>query len=152
MKHNGALLKVFTGYYEPEVATNFGEYLPRLAEAAEYDLQQDQGTSSPMRGRSIVLRFLLGVVMHSGFRTTGFAALLTLLVCAVTLAVPGCGRTKATREQAIERYTQELREAISTSVPEERRKEQMLLIVDDLEALHLRFNRETVDSLRGIAS
>jgi hypothetical protein len=28
--HDGALAR--KGYYEPEVATNFGEYLPRLAE------------------------------------------------------------------------------------------------------------------------
>jgi hypothetical protein len=83
--------------------------------------------------------------MHSGLRSTGFAALFTLLVCAATLAVPGCARTKATREQTIGRYAQELREAVSTGVPEERRRSQMLAIVDQLEALHLRFNQETVD-------
>jgi hypothetical protein len=83
--------------------------------------------------------------MNSGARSTGRVALCTLLVCAVTLTVPGCGGTKPTREQAIERYSQELRKAVSSDVPEEPRKAQMLSIVDQLETLHLRFSQDTAD-------
>jgi hypothetical protein len=83
--------------------------------------------------------------MHSRPRGIGFAALFTLLVCAVTLTVPGCGGTKPTTDQTIERYSQKLRNAVSTNVPEEGRKAQMLLIVDQVEALHVRFSQETAD-------
>ena len=83
--------------------------------------------------------------MHSGARSIGFAALFTLLVCAVTLTVPGCGGTKPTTDQTIERYSQKLRNAVSTNVPEEGRKAQMLSIVDQVEALHVRFSQETTD-------
>ena len=83
--------------------------------------------------------------MHSAFRSFGSAALSTLLVCALTLAASGCSREKPSREQAIGRYSQELRETISESVSDEHRKVQMLVIVDRLEALQLRFSRETVD-------
>lgn len=83
--------------------------------------------------------------MHSGPRGTGFAFLLTLLICAVVLTLHGCGGKKQTREQAIAQYGQELREAVSIKVPDEGRKAQMLLIVEQLEALHRRFNQETAD-------
>lgn len=78
-------------------------------------------------------------------RGSGFATLLALVLCAVVLSVSGCGGKKQTREQAIAQYGQELREAVSTKVPDEGRKAQMLLIVDQLEALHRRFNQETAD-------
>ena len=83
--------------------------------------------------------------VHSAFRSFGSAALSTLLVCALTLAVSGCSREKPSREQVIERYSQELRETVSKNVSDERRKAQMLQIVDRLEALHRRFSRETAD-------
>jgi hypothetical protein len=76
-------------------------------------------------------------------RSSGFTALF-LLVCAVTLAVSGCG-SKPTREQSIEKYGQDLREAVSSSVPDPRRRDQMLLIVDLLKDVQLRFSRETAD-------
>ena len=76
--------------------------------------------------------------------TRSIIALFALLVCAVTLTVPGCGG-KPTREQSIERYSQDLREAVASSVPDERRREQMLVIVDRLKAVHLRFSQETAD-------
>ena len=82
--------------------------------------------------------------MHNKPRRLGFA-LLALLVCALTITAPGCGRTKPTRGQAVERYSQELREAVSANVPDERRKTQMLLIVDQVEALNARFGHETAD-------
>ena len=74
----------------------------------------------------------------------GFAALFTLVICAATLAVPGCSRTKPTRSETIDRYSQELREVVSADVPDERRKAQMLAVVDQLEALHRRFSAETL--------
>jgi hypothetical protein len=74
----------------------------------------------------------------------GFA-LLTLLACAVTLTAAGCSRTKPTRNQVIERYSQELREAVSASVPAEGRRAQMLLLVDQLEAVNVRFSQETAE-------
>ena len=84
-------------------------------------------------------------LMHSGARSIGFAALFTLLVCAAALTIPGCGGTKPTTDQTIERYSQKLRNAVSTNVPEEARKAQMLSIVDQVEALHVRFSQETTD-------
>lgn len=83
--------------------------------------------------------------MHIRAHAIGFASRLMLLVCAVTLTVPGCGGKKQTKEQAAARYSQELREAVSTRVPDKGRKAQMLLIVDQLEALHRRFSQETAD-------
>jgi hypothetical protein len=74
----------------------------------------------------------------------GFAALITLVVCAVTLAAPGCSRTKPTQSEAVARYSQRLREEVSSDVPDAQRKAQMLLVVDQLEALQLRFSEETV--------
>jgi hypothetical protein len=74
----------------------------------------------------------------------GFAALFALVVCAATLAVSGCNRTKPTRSETIDRYSQELREVVSADVPDERRKAQMLAVVDQLEALHRRFSAETL--------
>ena len=82
-------------------------------------------------------------LMSSGVRSTSVAALLTILVCAVALVLPGCGARKLNRDEAIERYSQDLREAVSNTVPDEGRKAQMLLVVDQLKALHLRFSQET---------
>lgn len=88
----------------------------------------------------------VGVTLtHSRARSMGLAALFTLLVCAVTLTVLGCSGTKPTRAQTIERYSQKLREAVSTNVPDEGRKAQLLLIVDQVEALHLRFSQDTAE-------
>ena len=83
--------------------------------------------------------------MQSRARGILFASRCTLLVCAVVLTLYGCGGKKQTREQAIAEYSQELREAVSTKVPDEGRKAQMLLVVDQLEALHRRFNQATAD-------
>jgi hypothetical protein len=83
--------------------------------------------------------------IRSEGRPIRLAALVTLLFCVVVLANAGCGRAKPTRGEVIERYTQELREAVSAHVPEEERKARMLLIVDRLEALNVRFDQETAD-------
>jgi hypothetical protein len=86
---------------------------------------------------------LTGSLLHSGTRVGGFAALFILSVCLATLAVSGCGGTKPTTDETISRYSQKLRNAVSSNVPEEGRRTQMLAIVDRVEALHLRFSQET---------
>lgn len=77
-------------------------------------------------------------------RCFGFAALITLAVAAI-LMIPGCGGEKPTRAQTTARYSLELREAVSTSVPEGERRARMLGIVDQLETLNQRFDQETTD-------
>ena len=84
--------------------------------------------------------------MHSSIRNIRRAAFLMVPVCALWLLVSGCG-PKQTRQQAIERYSEELREAVASHVAEEARRNQMLLIVERLEALHRRFSGETSDFL-----
>ena len=83
--------------------------------------------------------------MHDRVRCFGFAALLAPVVCSLTLAASGCGGKEPTRAQTIERYSLELREAVSTYVPDEGRKAQMLSIVDKMDSLNRRFNQETVE-------
>ena len=83
--------------------------------------------------------------MPTAVRKLGLRALATLMVCAVALMTPGCGGTKPTSQQTIERFSQELREAVSANVADQGRKTQMLLVVDQLQALHIRFSKETAD-------
>lgn len=83
--------------------------------------------------------------MRSRNRGIGLAALTALAVCAVPLAVPGCDRTKPTTAQTIERYSEKLKIAVSANVADEGRKIQMFLIVDQVEALHIRFTQETAE-------
>ena len=73
---------------------------------------------------------------------------LLLAVGALSLVFGGCGGTKLTRSEAIERYGQELREVVSARVIEEDRRNRLLRIVDQLEALHLHFSRETESFIR----
>jgi len=77
--------------------------------------------------------------------STGLAALLVMMSCAVLMTAHGCTGTKPTTAQTIERYSQKLRDAVAREIPQEQRKAQMLSIVDRVEALHLRFGQETVD-------
>lgn len=83
--------------------------------------------------------------MYNAGRSPGFTGLCTLIVCALTLTLPGCGGKESTTSQTTERYTQELREAISSNVLAEGRKTQMLGIADQVQAVQLRFSRETMD-------
>jgi uncharacterized protein YozE (UPF0346 family) len=86
-----------------------------------------------------------GSLVHSGTRVSGLSALFILSICLVALVVSGCGGTKPTADETIYRYSQKLRNAVSTNVPEEGRRAQMLAIVGQVEALHLRFSKETTD-------
>jgi hypothetical protein len=83
--------------------------------------------------------------MRNRARGAGFAALFALLVCTAALSFYGCGGTKPTTAEAIERYSQKLRNTVLNTVSEEGRRSQMLLIVDRLEALNVRFGQETAD-------
>jgi len=83
--------------------------------------------------------------MHMGGRRIGFAALITSLACALTLTVAGCGGKEPTAHQTIERYGQELRDEVVTHVPDGERRARMLMIVDELAALQLRFSQQTAD-------
>jgi hypothetical protein len=77
-------------------------------------------------------------------RSISLVSLVILLVCAGSLTIAGCG-AKETKQQEVERYSQNLREAVSSHVPEEQRRAQMLSIVDQMEALYRRFDQETAD-------
>jgi hypothetical protein len=74
----------------------------------------------------------------------GFPARLAVLTCAATLAVCGCG-TKPTSSETINRYTDKLSTAVSTNVPDEGRRAQMLAIVNQLQALQIHFSQQTAD-------
>ena len=74
-----------------------------------------------------------------------FATASLALVCVVVLCISGCGGAKQTRSQVAERYGQELRGTVSSVVTDEQRRVQMLNIVDRMQALQLRFSRETAD-------
>jgi hypothetical protein len=71
-------------------------------------------------------------------------ALLTLLMCVATLALPGCG-SKPTSSETINRYSDKLSTAVSSNVIDEGRRSQMLAIVSQLQALQIRFSQETAD-------
>ncbi len=83
--------------------------------------------------------------MQSTARSVAPSPLAALLVCALVLIATGCGGAKPTTEQTIERFSQKLRDVVSTRVTDEGRRAQMLLIVDQMEALHVRFSQETSD-------
>jgi hypothetical protein len=79
-----------------------------------------------------------------GRRRVGIIGMFALWVCAVTLTVSGCG-TKPTANETINRYSEKLSAAVSAKVTEEGRRAQMLAIVNQMQALQLRFNQETAD-------
>jgi hypothetical protein len=80
-------------------------------------------------------------------RNIGFVALIALFICCAPLT--GCGGKEPTRQQSIEQYSLELREAVSNHVHDEQRKSQMLVIVDHVETLNHRFNQETAEFIEG---
>ena len=71
--------------------------------------------------------------------------LLPLFACAFVLACAGCSGERPGRAEAIARYSTELRDTVSARVVDQPRREQMLQVVDRIEALHVRFSRETAD-------
>jgi hypothetical protein len=103
-------------------------------------------TGAPgLEDRAAMSRPLDVTVMRRAMRSIGVAALCALLACAATFTVSGCGATKPAKAQIIERYSQKLREAVSTNVPDEGRRAKLILVVDQVEALHGRFSQETAE-------
>jgi hypothetical protein len=85
--------------------------------------------------------------MTCGHRTIGGSAVTAfaiVVICAM-LAAPGCGGEQPTREQVIQSSSQKLRQVVSTNVADEGRKAQMLLVVDQIEAIQTRFSQEMAD-------
>jgi len=74
-----------------------------------------------------------------------------VLVFVLVLCTSACGGTKPTKAEQVERYGQELRERIAATVTDPRRRDEALQVVDQMQALQQRFNRETsafVDNYR----
>jgi hypothetical protein len=72
-----------------------------------------------------------------------FQVCFVLALCVAAFSICGCGGKKPTREEALARYGQELRDAVADKVGDEGRKAQMLQIVDQLEALQVHFSHDT---------
>jgi hypothetical protein len=102
-------------------------------------------TEPVFAGELVLVRHDNLSVSAGAVRNMGFAALATLVICCVTLTLTGCGGKEPTRQQSIERYSSELREAVSGHVHDEQRRSQMLVIVDQVETLNHRFNNETAE-------
>lgn len=68
-----------------------------------------------------------------------------LLVIALTSTMVGCGGQKPTTAEAVARYGQDLRDAVTTGVQDEGRRAQLLDIVNQVEALQNGFSQETKD-------
>jgi hypothetical protein len=78
-------------------------------------------------------------------RSSGFAGLWLGFLCCLAFSTVGCGGKPPTRTESLERYSLELREVVAAHVSDEQRRNQMLVIVDHVEALNRRFNQETAD-------
>jgi hypothetical protein len=68
-----------------------------------------------------------------------------LVVCIVAIATPGCKSAKPTVDQTVERSTQKLSEAVSHDVADAARRDQMLKLVDQLEAVQKSFSKDSSD-------
>jgi hypothetical protein len=87
--------------------------------------------------------------MHARTIDILFSTLAATLACCSLAVLSGCGGAEPTRDQAIRQYSQELREAVATRVPDEQRKARLLQVVDHVEALQLRFTHETTHFIDG---
>lgn len=65
-----------------------------------------------------------------------------LVLCMIGLT-SACSRTRPATGPTVERYSQKLRDAVASNVQDPTRRTQMLVIVDQVEELHMRFARET---------
>jgi hypothetical protein len=86
-----------------------------------------------------------GYRVHAAIACITPLALAIVVVSAITLVTPGCRGTQLTSDQVIQSASQKLRQAVSSNVADEGRKAQMLMLVDQMEALQTRFNKETAD-------
>jgi hypothetical protein len=73
----------------------------------------------------------------------------TMLACALVglaaVALPGCKSSNPSAEQTTESATQKMRKVISSDVAEAGRREQMLKVVDRMEAVQAAFNKNITD-------
>jgi len=67
---------------------------------------------------------------------------LLCLALALGLAITGCKSAPLTPEAGAQKFTLQLREAVSANVTDQARKEQMLALVDQMEAVQSDFNRD----------
>jgi hypothetical protein len=86
-----------------------------------------------------------GCMVHGAIARISPSALAIVMLCAITVAAPGCGGTKPTIEQVIQSSNQRLRQAVSSNVADEGRKAQMLMLVDQIETVQSSLSKETAD-------
>jgi hypothetical protein len=60
-------------------------------------------------------------------------------------SLPGAAAQNRPLRKKIERYSQKLRAVVSTRVADEGRRAQMFVVVDQMEAVHVRFSQESAD-------
>jgi NAD(P)H-nitrite reductase large subunit len=72
---------------------------------------------------------------HRAIACISRSALAIAMLCAITVAAPGCGGTKPTIEQVIQSSNQRLRQAVLRNVADGGRKAQMLMVVDQIETV-----------------
>jgi hypothetical protein len=82
---------------------------------------------------------------RNAIAATSPSVLAIITLCATVLAAPGCGGTKPTTAQVIQSSSQRLRQEVSKNVADESRKSQMLLVVDQIEAVQSSLSKETAD-------
>jgi hypothetical protein len=78
--------------------------------------------------------------MRSTIDSLGTLIVAAIMVCAVGLVVSGCRGTKPSPEAKAQEYIHKMREAVSRNVAEKDRRDRMLAIVDQMEALERGFN------------
>jgi hypothetical protein len=82
--------------------------------------------------------------MSRRFRWIGLSSAIALLACAAALLVQGCGGKKD-KDQAFGQYSEDLKEVVSAQVQDEKRRAQMLVIVDELQTVYRQFSQDTAD-------
>ena len=83
--------------------------------------------------------------VRGAFLRYRYRVLVTLLVSAVACTTVGCNGQKPSTGETVARYGQDLRDAVTASVPDETRRTKLLDIVDQVEALQNHFSQETRD-------
>lgn len=78
--------------------------------------------------------------MRGTIESFGTHIIAAVMICALGLVVPGCGGAKPSPEAKAQGYVHEMREAVSRSVAEKDRRDRMLAIVDQMEALERSVN------------
>jgi uncharacterized protein YozE (UPF0346 family) len=85
------------------------------------------------------------ISMTVPIRNRTASALACLLVGLAVVASPSCKSNNPSPEQTTESATQKMRKVISSDVAEAGRREQMLKLVDKMEAVQTAFNKDITD-------